>query len=88
MAQSDGKYQTLVITGDFNMKDLKWDQGIIQIDTSLSDQAENLFIFMNDHFLNNYVTKPTREGNLLDLVMTNDHFLVTHVDHCQNSKFR
>ena len=32
MTQSNRVYETVIVTGDFNFKNLTWDQGMIQID--------------------------------------------------------
>ena len=39
-------------------------------------QAKALVDFANEFFLEQYIKKPTRGNNILDLVFTNDHLLI------------
>ena len=40
MTQSNRVYETVIVTGDLNFKNLTWDQGMIQIDQSFNHQEE------------------------------------------------
>ena len=79
MAQANGKFKTLLISGDYNFRTLNWAQGSIKLDQSLNFQQEKLAIFMSNFCLFNVVTSPTRENTILDLVLTNDLSFVTKV---------
>lgn len=66
--------KTLVI-GDFNYAGIDWNISCGQSDT------ENSFIeCLNDCYLSQIVTEPTRGKNILDLVLVNDEQFVTDVN--------
>ena len=72
MAQAHGKYGKVVTMGDFNMKEINWSDGSRNTGTSSAGaQRGILFGFMDDHFMEQLVREPTREENILDLVMEN-----------------
>jgi len=62
MAEANGKFKTLLISGDYNFRTLNWAQGSIKLDQSLNFQQEKLAIFMSNFCLFNVVTSPTREN--------------------------
>ena len=73
----------IVLTGDFNMPDLVWDEGDgyslkpspaygTEVNTKLLD-------IINDHSMFQHVKQPTRKGNILDLVLTTNPNLVKNV---------
>ena len=80
LAQSHGKYQNLVIGGDLNFKNLKWALGSIELEIGMSAQEESIVSFMSDRFLTNIVDKPTRNENILDVIMTNVPEIFGEVD--------
>ena len=64
----------IVLTGDFNLPDLVWDEDDgyslrpspaygTEVNTKLLD-------IVNDHSMFQHVKRPTRKGNILDLVLT------------------
>ena len=71
------KFENIVICGDFNFAKIPWDAP-----DCASGTKELLFVdSLNDHFLTQLNRKPTRDNNILDLVITNtpDHISVTDV---------
>ena len=54
--------------------------------SSQKKQAEKLLEFSNEFFLTQYIRKPTRNRNILDLCFTNDHFLINDYQTIVNSK--
>ena len=54
--------------------------------SSQKRQAERLQAFSDEFFLNQYIKKPTRNRNILDLCFTNDHFLIHDYQTIINSK--
>ena len=48
-------------------------------------QAQHLLDFSNEFFLQQYIHKPTRRQNILDLVFTNNHFLINNYHMIVNS---
>ena len=87
-AQSHGGYQRIILGGDLNFKNLKWDQeGYVDIDVCMSRQMELFSVLLNNNFLFNLVTKPTRGENILDLVCTNDKDLCVNMETEYNDKF-
>ena len=71
MAQVNGSYSNIICSGDFNLKSVKWNEGIMDYEVGMCSQAEILATFMRNYFLLNHVNIPTRLNNVLDLVMSN-----------------
>jgi len=76
------KHHDIFVTGDFNLPATQWNthttdhsqgqaRGIVP--------AQRLFDFMDRNFLTQVVDKPTRDGNILDLVLTNCPHYVNEV---------
>ena len=60
--------------GDFNFPHINWN-------TYDSDAASVSFInLVMDNYLSQYVKEPTRESNLLDLVLTSEEAMVENVE--------
>ena len=66
---------TIILTGDFNYPELKWPVDIV----GRISKATPLLECMNKYALVNYITKPTRGNNILDLLLTNDDEMVRDV---------
>lgn len=65
-----------IIVGDFNCPDLVWDCGSVPTDaTSLQ-----LYSFATSNGFVQVVKEPTRGGNMIDLVFTNQPFLMSTVN--------
>ena len=70
----------IVFTGDLNLPNVSWGDRTISSGTSQSrTQATALFEFFDRFFIEQYVTKPTRNESVLDLFATNDSDLVSHL---------
>ena len=54
--------------------------------SSEKKQAQKLLEFSDEFFLEQYIRKPTRNQNILDLCFTNDHFLIHNYQIIVNSK--
>ena len=69
----DQKQYDIFITGDLNFPNICWSN--LTVNNSLGipgkESAEILLEFMSRNFLNQVVDKPTRENNILDLILTN-----------------
>ena len=76
LAQSNDGYETIIMAGDYNFPDIKQEENFPRFDLNLNTQEENFVNFICDHNLMNYVSSPTRNGNILDLVLTNDTGLI------------
>ena len=75
----------LLIAGDFNLPQIDWRLNLCN--ASESHYASQFFSTIQDLFLFQHVTEPTRfrEGtspSLLDLILTNEEGMVVSVDHC------
>ena len=57
------------------------------LDQNLNKQEEQLALLMSRLNLFNMITKPTREQNILDLIMTNDSTSIRKVDQEINVSF-
>ena len=88
MLQSNGLYQRVLLGGDLNFRDLQWNKdGEMLIHMDLGRQQEELFMFCTRFLLSNWVDKPTRGKNLLDVVLGNDRDLLLRYDTILNCKF-
>ena len=71
----------IFITGDFNFPNIQWPiSENLSPKQKLCSSASLLLRFMEENFLTQYIDKPTRENNILELFMTNNCNLVSHVD--------
>ena len=67
-----------IITGDFNFPAISWSS---QSNGSTLSKAETTFLsFVSDLTLHQFVRTPTRGQNILDLLLSNQPLLVSHVD--------
>jgi len=69
------KYKTSLIMGDFNYKDINWQD----LEAEGGTQSEFLNM-INDCFLTQHVKLPTRGKNILDLILTSDPTMVEEVE--------
>ena len=61
----------IFVMGDFNPTDMSWNEG---------GSGALLTRFMEDHFLPQYIDKPTRDSNILDYFITNNSTFVLQTD--------
>ena len=87
LAQSNGEYDTVIVGGDFNFPNIIWEEHLPKISLNLNKQEECFVNFMFKNSLLNYVNKPTRKKNILDLVLTNDTELIGKCEVIVNSNF-
>ena len=74
------EHYQIMITGDFNFPDITWnDLNASNCSSDTKASAEYLLSFMSRFLLAQYIMKPTRENNILDLLITNDPNVVQHV---------
>ena len=65
------KLSSVHVLGDFNFKDIDWLDRLSKPGSTLSQSEEQILIdIMNDHGLEQMVRFPTREKNILDLILT------------------
>ncbi|KAI8506615.1 hypothetical protein Bbelb_160420 [Branchiostoma belcheri] len=62
----------VIILGDFNTPGIKWETTVADNSQAYTGQAEKLLNLMDTHGLFQTVQEPTRNGNLLDLVLVNN----------------
>lgn len=68
---------TLIITGDFNLPIIDWSLDLIKGGSSSDrSQALHLQAFVQDFFLTQIITMPTRQNNILDLFFTNNEDII------------
>ena len=75
--QNTLKNNDAIILGDFNLPEINW-----QDFSFVESESRRLINFTEDNFLYQHVTEPTRGSNILDLIFTNQEYLV------QNTKVR
>ena len=68
----------VVITGDFNLRDLKW-QMADRLNTSISRISSDFLSLCSSLQLEQLVARPTRGENILDLVLSNQQGLIENV---------
>ena len=65
---SQFNFDQIIMCGDFNLPDIDWSTGI----ASSSESLHNYFTkFVKDNYLWQLVNFPTRNNNILDLILTN-----------------
>ena len=76
------KYYDINIMGDFNFPNIEWvshtcipSQGREQYES-----AEALLNFINHNMLTQVIDKPTRNGNILELFLTNNDRIIRYID--------
>ena len=78
-------------TGDTNLSQVNWGKmnaGIQMNSTSCKNtQVNNVVEFMTSFFMSQVVEKPTRDMNLLDIVITNNVRMFSHNTHIVNANF-
>ena len=92
--KQNSQIRNLLYFGDFNFPDLKWPGGNVysgdkENRESKSDenkQAERLMEFTRSNFMENIILTPTRGGNVLDLIFTNNPNLINYYSTIVNSK--
>ena len=71
-------HMDIIIAGDINLPGINWHDLTVRRDTH-TNSAHSLLSFMSDHLLSQYVNVPTRNHNILDLLLTNNSNLTLHV---------
>ena len=74
-------FDKVIITGDFNFPNIKWN------DEDLTGKDELFYNALQDGYFVQHVTKPTRhrkdqESNILDLVITHNETDIQTIEHC------
>ena len=80
--ESKEQHMNILILGDFNLPCLRWTDEPVppQYQYLDIDSANILMSFMNANFLSQFVDKPTRQQNILDLVLSNQPNLIKHIE--------
>ena len=71
-----------MLTGDFNFPNIDWETSTV-LPTKGADQsasAKMLMEFMDNHLLSQVVRSPTRNHNILDLVLVNNDRIIQNVN--------
>ena len=71
--------QPIIMGGDYNLPDICWDKICVKGDSSQKSLHEYFLSFMHEFSLSQFVLEPTRDLNILDLVLTNIPSLVKSV---------
>ena len=70
----------LVIVGDFNLPDINWDNTSVRTPSNYPQCLSSTLIdIVNNNYLTQMVTQPTRELNTLDLILTSNPGLIEEV---------
>jgi hypothetical protein len=73
---TNGKPKQVIIAGDFICPDIDWVNMEIKTGASDREVQQALLDITSEHGLTQIHDKPTREGNMLDLVFTNNPSLI------------
>ena len=78
---SHGEHYDTLIFGDLNLPCINWNDITIMknFNKITTECAKIFFTFMEKNLLSQYVDVPTRGKNILDLMLTNNSNLVSHV---------
>ena len=68
--------QTIALGGDFNLPGIDWDNGVVNPKAANKSQCELLLSSLDTHALAQIHKEPTREENILDLLITNKPGLI------------
>jgi len=74
---------TIVIAGDFNLPSINWsDNGatVLPLPTNGRELNSLCLELMDDSSLEQLVYQPTRQGNILDIVLTTDPDMISDID--------
>ena len=81
--------QTIVLKGDFNLPGIDWDNEVVNPKAANKSQCELLLSSLDTHALAQIHKEPTREVNILDLLIANrpglikfSHSVPVISDHC------
>ena len=78
---SKAKFDNIVIAGDFNLPNIDW----ININATSENPIYSHFIkIINDYFLWQVIDFPTRENNILDLILTSIPEKLTNIEGSQD----
>ena len=72
----------ILLTGDFNLPDLKFEDGIgyVNCNPTYGYETNSLFVEMiNNYGFEQSATQPTRENHLLDLVLSTNPDIIENV---------
>jgi len=71
-----------LLLGDFNFPNMEWPSGKILAGSTKEEQAQAKLLLKQagNHFMNQFIMKPTRKQNILDLAFSNNINLVHHYD--------
>ena len=75
-------YDKIIIVGDFNLPNISWSDSTY---TSVGSLSQNFCDVLDDYFMSQLCLVPTRESNILDLIITNQPELVTLTEICSPS---
>ena len=70
------KEDVIIAVGDFNLPSIDWHRNIPGNDA----KSVEFFDIISTHGLKQYIIEPTRLNNILDLVLCNDHTIISEVE--------
>ena len=88
--QAHGKFPNILITGDINFPNAKWEEinaGICNGNSCEQNQIRILMEFMSKYFIAQYINQATRSENILDIVMSNNDHMIANHKFTVNSKY-
>ena len=76
------KQQATILAGDFNFPNIAWDTTSVtpSLSRDANSSARYLLNFLQQNFMSQYVSTPTRFNNILDLVISDSDRLIHHTE--------
>ena len=78
---TEAKHMDIMILGDFNLPCISWADLSIKrnFNRDTTECAKTLLSFMEHNFMSQYVDVPTRQCNILDLLISNSASTILHI---------
>ena len=75
------KQRATILAGDFNFPNIAWDTTTVTpfLSRDANSSAQFLLNFLQENFMSQYVSTPTRYNNILDLVISDSDRLIHHI---------
>ena len=70
----NGKHS--ILAGEFNCSDIDWENATVKKDASDREVKQALLDLSVEHHLTQVHDQPTRDSKLLDLIITNNQYIV------------
>jgi len=70
---SEVSSKNMILFGDFNYPAINWNSKIVNVSDAVEAKKNSWIVSIDENFCTQHVTAPTREHNVLDLVISSNH---------------